>query len=190
MAVAPEPFTTFDPSYLREKLGTRLLGTETFRGDDTLVLDREGLLESFRFFKQELRLEYLTDLTAVDYWKKKEPRFELVYHLASPPQRKRLRVKVPVAESDSAVESVTSLWPGANFMEREGWDFFGIRFFGHPDLRRVLLYEEFKGHPLRKDYPVNLWQPRVPERPVEGTFVDERSRVKLLELKKRLGHIR
>ncbi|HWO43646.1 MAG TPA: hypothetical protein VNO43_17795, partial [Candidatus Eisenbacteria bacterium] len=71
MAVAPEPFTTFDPSYLREKLGTRLLGTETFRGDDTLVLDREGLLESFRFFKQELRLEYLTDLTAVDYWKKK-----------------------------------------------------------------------------------------------------------------------
>jgi len=188
--MTPEPFTSFDLAHLSDKLGPRLLGTEVFRGDETVVLDREGLLESFRFFKQEVRLDYLSDITAVDYWKKKEPRFEVVYHLASPAERKRLRVKVPVPESDPAVESVTSLWPGANFMEREVWDFFGIRFLGHPNLRRVLLYEEFKGHPLRKDYPVNLWQPLVPELPVEGTFVDERSRVKLLELRKRLGHMK
>ena len=74
------------------------------------------------------------------------------------------------------MDSLTALWPGANFLEREVWDLFGIRFSDHPDLRRILLYEEFQGHPLRKDYPVNLWQPRVPERQVEGTFVDERSR--------------
>src|SRR5437867_2669685 len=84
--------------------------------------------------------------------------------------------------------SLTPLWRGANFMEREVWDLFGIRFTDHPDLRRVLLYDEFQGHPLRKDYPVNLWQPRVPERKVEGTFVDERSRNKLLLLKQILGN--
>ena len=93
----------------------------------------------------------------------------------------------PVPENDPAVESLTPLWRGANFMEREVWDLFGIRFIDHPDLRRILLYDEFKGYPLRKDYPVNLVQPRVPERPVDGTFVDERSRNKLLHLQKSLG---
>jgi NADH-quinone oxidoreductase subunit C len=80
------------------------------------------------------------------------------------------------------VQSLTPIWAGANWLEREVWDLFGIRFSGHPNLKRVLLYEEFQGHPLRKDYPVNLWQPRVPERQVAGTFVDERSRNKLLRL--------
>jgi NADH-quinone oxidoreductase subunit C len=85
------------------------------------------------------------------------------------------------------VESLTPLWPGANFLEREVWDLFGIRFTGHPDLRRILLYDEFQGYPLRKDYPVNLCQPRVPELQVEGTFVDERSQYKLMRLKHSLG---
>jgi NADH-quinone oxidoreductase subunit C len=93
-----------------------------------------------------------------------------------------------VPENDAAVESLTPLWKGANFLEREVWDLFGIRFIDHPDLRRVLLYEEFQGHPLRKDYPVNLWQPLVPERKVEGTFVDEHSQTKLLRLKQTLGN--
>jgi NADH-quinone oxidoreductase subunit C len=175
--------------YIQEKLGPRVLDALLFRGDDILILDRAGLRESFRFFKEDskLRLDFLSDITAVDYWKKKEPRFEVVYQVVPLKGGRRLRVRVPVPEEDAAVDSLTPLWKGANFLEREVWDLFGIRFIDHPDLRRVLLYEEFQGHPLRKDYPVNLWQPRVPERPVEGTFVDERSRNKLLLLKQALG---
>jgi len=175
--------------YIQEKLGRSVLDTLLFRGDDILILDRAGLRESFRFFKEDskLRLDFLSVITAVDYWKKKEPRFEVVYQVLPLRGGRRLRVRVPVPEDDAVVESLTPLWKGANFLEREVWDLFGISFIDHPDLRRILLYEEFRGHPLRKDYPVNLWQPRVPERPVEGTFVDERSRNKLLMLKQALG---
>jgi NADH-quinone oxidoreductase subunit C len=181
-------YPTANLKYIQEKLASRVLGLDAFRGDETVILDREGLRDNFRWLKEDpkLKFEFLSDITAVDYWQKKAPRFEMVYHLSAPKARQRLRVKVPVPETDAAVESLTPLWPGANFLEREVWDLFGIRFLGHPDLRRILLYEEFQGHPLRKDYPVNLWQPRVPERQVEGTFVDERSRVKLLQLKKAL----
>src|SRR5215475_12245925 len=174
---------------IKEKLGAQVLEIFQAHGDDVLMLARERLRESFRGLKEDKRLgfDFLSDVTAVDYWKKKEPRFEVVYQLVSLQRRRRLRVRVPVPEDDPAVESLTPLWPGANFLEREVWDLFGIRFIDHPDLRRILLYEEFQGYPLRKDYPVNLWQPRVPERPVEGTFVDERSRNKLLSLKQALG---
>ena len=175
--------------YIQEKLGGRVLDTLLLQGDDVLILDRAGLRESFRFLKEDakLRLDFLSDITAVDYWQKKEPRFEVVYQVVPLKGGRRLRVRVPVSENDAAVESLTPLWQGANFLEREVWDLFGIRFIDHPDLRRVLLYEEFQGHPLRKDYPVNLWQPRVPERKVEGTFVDERSQNKLTRLKQTLG---
>ena len=175
--------------YLREKLGARVLDVLSPQGDEVVILDRVGLRESFRFFKEDpvLQLDFLSDITAVDYWQKKEPRFEVVYQVSSLKGRRRLRVRVPVPENDLTVESLTPLWKGANFLEREVWDLFGIRFIDHPDLRRVLLYEEFQGHPLRKDYPVNLWQPRVPERKVEGTFVDEHSQTKLLRLKQKLG---
>ena len=175
---------------IKEKLGPQILEMLQDRGDDVLVLAREGLRESFRALKEDRRLgfDFLSDITAVDYWKKKEPRFEVVYQLVCLQRRRRLGVRVPVPENDPAVESLTPLWQGANFLEREVWDFFGIRFIDHPDLRRILLYEEFQGHPLRKDYPVNLWQPRVPERKVEGTFVDERSQNKLLRLKRELGN--
>ncbi len=174
--------------YIQEKLGPRVLETQQSRQDDIIALERLGLRESFRFFKEDPRLgfDFLSDITAVDYWQKKEPRFEVVYQLTALKNRRRLRVRVPVPENEAQVESLTPLWKGANFMEREVWDLFGIRFIGHPNLRRVLLYEEFQGHPLRKDYPVNLCQPRVPERKVEGTFVDERSNNKLLRLKQML----
>jgi NADH-quinone oxidoreductase subunit C len=177
-------------SYIQERLGAKVLEAMQAQGDDVLLLARDGLRESFRILYEDpkLRFDFLSDITAVDYWKKKEPRFEVVYQLVSLERKTRLRVRVPVPESEAAVESLTPLWPGANFLEREVWDLFGIRFTGHPDLRRVLLYDEFQGHPLRKDYPVNLCQPRVPEREVEGTFVDERSQNKLMRLTHSLGH--
>ncbi len=174
---------------IKGMLGTKLLEAGRPHGDDVVVLEREGLRESFRRLRDEpvLNFDFLSDITAVDYWQKKDPRFELVYQLVSLRGRRRLRVRVPVSEEDAQVESLTPLWRGANFLEREIWDLFGIRFLGHPNLKRILLYEEFRGHPLRKDYPVNAWQPLVPERKVDGTFVDERSRNKLLRLKQSLG---
>ena len=175
--------------YIQEKLGGKVLETLVSHGDEIVFLERRAMRESFRFFKEDpkIQLDFLSDITAVDYWKKKEPRFEMVYHLLSLAGRRRLRVRIPVPENDTTVESLTPLWRGANFMEREVWDLFGIRFTDHPDLRRVLLYEEFQGHPLRKDYPVNLWQPLVPERKVDGTFVDERSLNRHLQLKQAWG---
>ncbi len=174
---------------MQERLGARLLEVVYAQGDDVVMLDRAGLRESFRLLKEgrDLAYDFLSDITAVDYWEKKQPRFEVVYQLVSRAQSRRLRLRVPVPENDAALESLTPLWRGANFLEREVWDLFGIRFLDHPDLRRILLYDEFQGYPLRKDYPVNLCQPRVAERHVEGTFVDERSHNKLQRLKKTLG---
>jgi NADH-quinone oxidoreductase subunit C len=176
-------------SYIQERLGSKLIEVMQPQGDDVLILDRANLRESFHLLKDDKQLDYdfLSDITAVDYWGKKEPRFEVVYQIVSRSRRLRLRVRVPVPENDPSVESLTPLWRGANFLEREVWDLFGVRFIDHPDLRRILLYEEFEGFPLRKDYPVNQVQPRVPERFVDGTFVDERSHNKLLRLKKALG---
>jgi len=88
-------------------------------------------------------------------------RFEVVYHFFSLPLQHRIRVKVPVEESKPEVESVAALWATANWFEREVWDMYGIRFRGHPDLRRLLMYPEFEGHPLRKDYAVNKRQPLI-----------------------------
>jgi NADH-quinone oxidoreductase subunit C len=88
-------------------------------------------------------------------------RFAVVYHFYSSKYKHRLRLVVPVEESEAELDSLTSLWPGANWLEREVWDMFGIRFRGHPDLKRILMYDEFQGHPLRKDYPVNKRQPLI-----------------------------
>ena len=175
---------------IHEKLGAKILRSMDAQGDAVIMLDRSGLRESFRCLKDESSFDLLSDITAVDYWQKQDPRFEVVYQIVSLKGRQRLRLRVGVPESDPTVDSLTPLWRGANFLEREVWDLYGIRFIGHPDLRRILLYDEFQGHPLRKDYPVNLCQPRVPERPVDGTFVDERSRNKLLRLQKSLNRQR
>jgi NADH-quinone oxidoreductase subunit C len=88
-------------------------------------------------------------------------RFVVVYHLFSTLLKHRLRLQVPVEEGDPEVDSVTSVWAGADWLEREVWDMFGIRFRGHPNLKRILMYDEFVGHPLRKDYPVNRRQPLI-----------------------------
>lgn len=146
---------------LKEKFSEIILETHNFRGDETIVIKREGALEFFSCLKNELQFEFLMDVTAVDY-KGRETRFEIVYHLYSFRNNNRLRVKIGVPESDPVVDSLMPLWSGANWFEREVYDMFGIKFRGHPDLRRILMYNEFHGHPLRKDYPLKKRQPRLP----------------------------
>ena len=101
----------------------------------------------------EVRFDFLSDLTCVD-WYPNEPRFEVIYHLLSMKLKERVRLKVRLAGDDASIESLTSVWPGANFFEREVWDLFGVKFLGHPNLSRIMMPENWEGHPLRKDYPV------------------------------------
>ena len=131
-------------------------------GQDTVIVSRSALVKLARFLKEEPELQYnsLMDLTAVDYFKRK-PRFEVVYHFLALKNRFRVRVKVPVGEPDPELDSLVSLWPSANWYEREVYVMFGIKFQGHPNLKRILMYPEFEGHPLRKDFPIDRRQPRV-----------------------------
>jgi NADH-quinone oxidoreductase subunit C len=169
--------------------------SHSYRGDATVVVRRESLLELARTLKEDpaFQMSFLMDLTAVDFslfGKKPSPaffassgvavrpraeipdeapwpgppssaRFAVVYHFFSLPLKHRVRVVVPVEESDPEVDSLTPLWGSANWLEREVWDMFGIRFRGHPNLKRILMYEEFEGHALRKDYPVKKRQPLI-----------------------------
>ncbi len=176
-------------SAVQTRLHGRILEAHTLRGEEIIFLSREGMLETFRILKEDPQLDFsfLMDITAVDYLGKKTLRFEVVYQLYSLSHSRGLRVKVALPEEELEVPSLTTLWKSADWLEREAWDMFGVRFQGHPDLRRILLYEEFQGHPLRKDYPVNQCQPLVPEREVEGTFVDDASKNKLLHLKQKFS---
>jgi NADH-quinone oxidoreductase subunit C len=152
---------------LHERLGAGILDTHTRRDEPTALVARPAILPALELCQRDpaLGFDMLVDLTAVDYLefpgREDGPRFEVVYHLYSLPHAHRLRLKVPVEESKAVVPSAVGLWPIANWLEREVWDMFGIRFEGHPDLRRLLLYEEFVGHPLRKDYPVHRRQPLI-----------------------------
>ena len=152
---------------LTGRFGDAILETHAQHGDHTAVVRREQLREVLGFCQGDpaLVFDVLMDLTAVDYQRfpgrEDGPRFEVVYHLYSLPHNHRLRVKTRVEEDDPVVPSSVPLWPIADWFEREVWDMFGIRFDGHPDLRRLLMYEEFEGHPLRKDYPINRRQPLI-----------------------------
>lgn len=148
---------------LKTKFSASVLAIHAFRGDETAVVKKEKLLEIGAFLKQELGFDFLMDLTAADYLPR-EPRFELVCHLYSSKHNYRLRLKCPVSGDDATVDSLTPLWAGANWFEREVYDMFGIKFNGHPDLRRILMYEGFEGHPLKKDYPLKKRQPRLPHK--------------------------
>ncbi|MBT4127555.1 MAG: NADH-quinone oxidoreductase subunit C [Nitrospina sp.] len=140
-----------------------IIDSHNFRGDQTITVQKNVLVDLFKFLRDNPALDFnfLMDLTAVDYLNRKDNRFEVVYHFYSLKHNDRLRVKVPVSEEDCTIDSVSSLWKTANWYEREGWDLYGIKFNDHPDMRRILLYEEFKGHPLRKDYPINKRQPLI-----------------------------
>ncbi len=150
---------------LRLVPGATAVAEEMVRGEAVVALDRGLLLEGLKTLRDhaETRFEMLTDLTVVDYLGR-VPRFEVIYQLYSLTWNHRLRLRVAVPEDDPVVASAASVWKAANWAEREAWDLFGIRFAGHPDLRRILMYPEFTAHPLRKDYPVARREPLVPER--------------------------
>ena len=126
-----------------------------FRGETTLVVARNVLRDVAERCRSDKDLQFnlLTDATCVDRYPL-EPRFEVNYHLVSIPRSDRLRLQVRLSASDPVVDSLVSVWPGANWLEREIFDLMGIRFEGHPDLRRILMPDDWEGHPLRKDYPV------------------------------------
>ena len=126
-----------------------------FRDETTIVIPRELLRAAAEHCRQDAKLQYnlLSAATCVDRFPH-EPRFELNYLLVSIPRRERVRLKVRVSGNDAVVDSLVPVWPGANWLEREIFDLFGIRFNGHPDLRRILLPDDWEGHPLRRDYPV------------------------------------
>jgi NADH-quinone oxidoreductase subunit C len=139
---------------LREFCPAAIEDARDFRNELTLYLRPAFLRRACEFLRDApaLRFEFLADLTAVDLYPN-EPRFEVVYHLLSLETAERLRLKVQVSGENPQVDSVVPVWPSANAFEREAFDLFGIRFEGHPYLRRILLPEDWEGHPLRKDYP-------------------------------------
>lgn len=134
-------------------------------GDAMIIVKKEGVRNLCTELKKDSEFDFnvLMDLTCVDYlfWEEKEHRFEVIYNLFSTNKRHRLFIKTLVSENEAVVDSVTSVWPAANWFEREVWDMFGVKFSGHPNPKRILMYEEFAGHPLRKDYAYNQRQPLV-----------------------------
>jgi len=149
---------------LKAQFGARILATSSFRGDDSAVVAPKDWKEVSSFLKAdaETALDHFIDLTAVDYPERTPelPRFDVVVMLRSMPKGHRFTLKTRVADGEE-LDSLYSVWRGANWTEREVFDMFGIVFRGHPDLRRILMYPEFTGHPLRKDYPIERVQPLV-----------------------------
>lgn len=183
---------------IQQRFPEHVVSARRFRGEDTMVLRREGLVPVARFLRDDpsMRFDFLMDLTCVDYlafgdsprsaptlatpsplpyymtpkqvsetWERGVShgafRFDVVYHFYASAHSRRLRVRVPLPAQEPVVDSLTGLWAGADWFEREVWDLFGVRFAGHPNLRRLLMYEPFQGHPLRKDYPIRKRQPLV-----------------------------
>jgi NADH-quinone oxidoreductase subunit C len=145
---------------LTQKFPDAVAERKTWKDERTAVVLREKLVEVCLFLRDDPRLSFNTiiDICGVDYLGE-EPRYEVVYHLLSIPSARRIRLKVRVAGDDPRVPSVTSVWAGAEWPEREIYDMFGVAFEGHPDLRRILMPDDWQGHPLRKDYPLGGIEP-------------------------------
>ena len=140
-------------SKLMEWNAAAVKGGKFDRGELTIEIDRTLIREAARFCRDTLGFNFLSDLTCVDTHPR-TPRFEVIYHLLSHVQKERVRLKVRLAGEDASVESLVPVYPGANFFEREVFDLFGVRFIGHPHMKRIMMPDEWEGHPLRKDYPV------------------------------------
>ena len=130
-------------------------GVKFDREEMTIYVERSAIREACALLREHSAcpFEFLSDITCVD-WHPSEPRFEVVYHLLSLSKKERVRLKVRLDSANPVLDSITTVWPAANYFEREIFDLFGVRFGGHPYLRRILMPEDWEGHPLRKDYPV------------------------------------
>lgn len=166
---APQPFVPSEPlaartvTYLRERFAGDILDVTEHRGQTAAVVRPEAIEAVCRGLRDDQGFGFLSQITAVD-WPEREPRFDVVYHLLSLETRATIRLKVRVGDEDTPnpdVPTVTTVWPTANWFEREVYDLFGIRFTGHPDLTRILMPPDWVGHPLRKDYPLTGF--RLPE---------------------------
>jgi NADH-quinone oxidoreductase subunit C len=161
---------------LTAKFPHALARTESLYGDEIAWVKRENLVEVARWLRDDaaMAFDYPVFCTAIDrldwhpvgvpvseHWDESKPRFEVCYQLRSLQHRHRIRLKIALPEHDARCPSLAELWPAFNWQERETFDMYGIRFDGHPDLRRIYLYEEFVGYPLRKDYPKEKRQPLV-----------------------------
>ena len=148
---------------LKERFGDGISETSTYLGQNFLVAKPDSVIPVLEYLKLEADFDYLVDITAVD-WPEHPLRFELVYHFYSTRHFARVRLKTRVADAEPSVDSLISMYGSARFMERECHEMYGIVFRGNRDLRPILLYEGFVGHPLRKDYPKQQEQPLVPYR--------------------------
>ena len=145
-----------DRPFVADLLAWRANAVESARFDRnelTIYIAREAIREACARLKAQGLTDFLSDLTCADFYPR-EPRFEMAYHLLSMSHKERVRLKVRLDGADAVIESVTSVWPTADFFEREIFDLFGVRFLGHPNLRRIMMPEDWEGHPLRRDYPV------------------------------------
>ena len=146
---------------LKQKFQQDVQAAFTDLGDEVVVINKEALLPIVKFlYGPPTEYTLLLDITCVDYLGQ-EPRFEMAYHLLSLPETRRLRLKTRLSEKDLRITSLTEIWKNANWLEREVFDLFGVHFEGHPDLRRIFMYDGFEGFPLRKDYPLRKRQPRM-----------------------------
>jgi len=147
---------------VRDEFEDLVLDSHSRHGNDTVVVEKSRVPEVIRFLKEDesTDMNLLRDISCVDYHQR-VPRFEVVYVLYSIRKKHMLMVRTPVKEDDCTVPTISELYNCAGWIEREVYDMYGIEFVDHPDLRRVLLYEEFDGHPLRKDYPKQKGQPRT-----------------------------
>lgn len=149
----PQPWEHERVAKLKQQYGSGIREASTYLGQNYVVVDNSIVHEVLRRMRDDEQFDYLVDLTAVHYPKREASQFDIVYFLYSFPKNERMRVKTQLKDGE-AVASAVLLWPAANWLERECYDMFGVRFEGHPDLRRILLPDEWKGYPLRKDYGI------------------------------------
>ena len=146
--IAQDVFNSLESSF-----ADKVLGKTEFRGETTYGIAASNLREVSKFCRDELSFDYLLDITSIDIFGE-EPRFEIVYHLYSMPHAAHLRLKLKVSEEAGALDTVSDIWPTADWHEREIYDMMGIKFNGHPDLRRILMWDGYPFFPLRKDFPL------------------------------------